>query len=167
MRMVYICSPYRAKDSAQLDRNIEYAQQITRQAIAAGLAPITPHLYMTQCLNEDKPDERELGITAGLELLKNCDLVIVGTKYGISEGMVREITAAATPNIQIVDATELMDKLKDMQTKIDRAAKEYARYNACSFCKGGRLHTCIGYSCHEPYQRAYEAELKRLSLIKG
>lgn len=48
MRTVYICSPYRAKDGAELDRHIEYAQALTKQAIEAGLAPITPHLYMTQ-----------------------------------------------------------------------------------------------------------------------
>ncbi len=65
MRTVYICSPYRAADSAQLDRNIDYAQALTKQAIEAGLAPITPHLYMTQCLNEDKPEERAAGMAAG------------------------------------------------------------------------------------------------------
>lgn len=76
MRKVYICSPYRAADSAQLDRNIDYAQALTKQAIEAGLAPITPHLYMTQCLNEDKPQERAAGMAAGLALLKKmrfCD----------------------------------------------------------------------------------------------
>ncbi len=52
MRKVYICSPYRAKDGAELDRNIDYAQQLTRQALEAGLAPITPHLYMTQCMDD-------------------------------------------------------------------------------------------------------------------
>ena len=70
MRTVYICSPYRAKDGAELDRHIEYAQTLTKQAIEAGLAPITPHLYMTQCLNEDKLQERAAGMAAGLALLK-------------------------------------------------------------------------------------------------
>ena len=37
MRKVYICSPYRAKDGAELDRNIDYAQQLTRQALEAGI----------------------------------------------------------------------------------------------------------------------------------
>lgn len=58
MRKIYICSPYRAKDGAELDRNIDYAQQLTRQALEAGLAPITPHLYMTQCMDDKKPEER-------------------------------------------------------------------------------------------------------------
>ena len=43
MMKVYVCSPYRAKDGAELDRNIEYAQALTRRALKAGLAPITPH----------------------------------------------------------------------------------------------------------------------------
>ena len=76
MRKVYICSPYRAKDGAELDRNIDYAQQLTRQALEAGLAPITPHLYMTQCMDDKKPEERARGMAAGLALLKGCDFVI-------------------------------------------------------------------------------------------
>ena len=78
MRKVYICSPYRAKDGAELDRNIDYAQQLTRQALEAGLAPITPHLYMTQCMDDKKPEERARGMAARLALLKGCDFVIAG-----------------------------------------------------------------------------------------
>jgi hypothetical protein len=89
MKKVYICSPYRAKDGAELDRNIDYAQQLTRQALEAGLAPITPHLYMTQCMDDKKPEERARGMAAGLTLLKGCDFVIAGVKYGITEGMDR------------------------------------------------------------------------------
>ena len=74
MRKVYICSPYRAKDGAELDRNIDYAQQLTRQALEAGLAPITPHLYMTQCMDDKKPEERARGMAAGLALLKGYSI---------------------------------------------------------------------------------------------
>ena len=84
MKRVYICSPYRAKDGAELDRNIEYAQALTKQALNAGLAPITPHLYMTQCLDDKKPQERAQGMAAGMALLKTCDFVIAGVKYGVS-----------------------------------------------------------------------------------
>ncbi len=129
MRMVYICSPYRAKDGAELDRHIEYAQALTKQAIEAGLAPITPHLYMTQCLNEDKPQERAAGMAAGLALLEKCDFVIAGVKYGISEGMSREI-----------------------QTAI----KRYAHFHACDFCKGRHFHTCALFYCKESCRQAYE-----------
>lgn len=153
MRKVYICSPYRAKDGAQLDRNIDYAQALTKQAIEAGLAPITPHLYMTQCLNEDKPEERAAGMAAGLTLLKSCDFVIVGVKYGISEGMSAEIAAADAAGIEVVNADKLRYKLEH-----DRRAwlEEYAKLHACEFCRGSRLHTCTGYRCLKPYREAYK-----------
>ena len=117
MKRVYICSPYRAKDSAELDRNIDYAQALTRSAIMAGLVPITPHLYMTQCLNEDNPEERAAGLAAGLELLKGCDFVIAGIKYGISEGMSREIQTADKLGIEVVNADKLREKLKHEERK--------------------------------------------------
>lgn len=153
MRTVYICSPYRAADSAQLDRNIDYAQALTKQAIEAGLAPITPHLYMTQCLNEDKPEERAAGMAAGLTLLKSCDFVIVGVKYGISEGMSAEIAEADAAGIEVVNADKLRYKLEH-----DRRAwlEEYAKLHACEFCRGSRLHTCTSYRCQQPYREAYK-----------
>ena len=153
MRKVYICSPYRAKDGAQLDRNIDYAQALTKRALEAGLAPITPHLYMTQCLNEDKPEERAAGMAAGLTLLKSCDFVIVGVKYGISEGMSAEIAAADAAGIEGVNADKLRYKLEH-----DRRAwlEEYAKLHACEFCRGSRLHTCTSYRCQQPYREAYK-----------
>ena len=153
MRKVYICSPYRAADSAQLDRNIDYAQALTKQAIEAGLAPITPHLYMTQCLNEDKPEERAAGMAAGLTLLKSCDFVIVGVKYGISEGMSAEIAEADAAGIEVVNADKLRYKLEH-----DRRAwlEEYAKLHACEFCRGSMLHTCTSYRCQQPYREAYK-----------
>lgn len=94
MRLAYICSPYRAASETEKERNIQYARELTRLAIDKGFAPITPHLYMTQCLDDDNPVEREQGIKAGLELLKVCDCIIVGTRYGVSSGMRGEIRAA-------------------------------------------------------------------------
>lgn len=163
MRTVYICSPYRAKDSAQLDRHIDYAQELTRQALEAGLAPITPHLYMTQCLNEDKPQERAQGMAAGLTLMKNCAFVIVGTKYGISEGMQQEIETAAALRIPVVNAAEIVALLEHERQRAKRLAEEYAQLYACHFCQGRNLHTCTGYSCKEPYQRAYEQATEKYS----
>ena len=153
MRKVYICSPYRAADGAQLDRNIDYAQALTKRALEAGLAPITPHLYMTQCLNEDKPEERAAGMAAGLTLLKSCDFVIVGVKYGISEGMSAEIAEADAAGIEVVNADKLRYKLEH-----DRRAwlEEYAKLHACEFCRGSRLHTCTSYRCQQPYREAYK-----------
>lgn len=156
MKIVYICSPYRAKNSAQFDRNIDYAQEITRQALEAGLAPITPHLYMTQCLNEDKPQERAQGMAAGLALLESCAFVIAGTRYGISEGMRQEIETATALRIPVVNAADLT------LFSIDHnLITEYVKLHACDYCRGRNLHTCTGYSCKEPCKKAYEAALRK------
>lgn len=162
MKRVYICSPYRAKDGAELDRNIEYAQQLTRQALEAGLAPITPHLYMTQCVDDNKPTERARGMTAGLALLKGCDFVIVGMKYGVSEGMDREIYTANTLGIAVIDANQIKQHLEYEGKMQERAASDYAKLHSCEFCKGSKLHSCTGYDCREPYRQVYEYALSRM-----
>jgi len=101
MRLIYICSPYRAENETEMDRNIDYAQQLTREVLMQGGAPITPHLYMTQCLDEKNEEERAIGIAAGAEILEICDVVFVGTRYGISDGMREEITTAQKRGIPL------------------------------------------------------------------
>lgn len=156
MRKVYICSPYRTKDSAELDRNMNYAQMLTRQALQAGLAPITPHLYMTQFLREDRPGEYAAGMAAGLELLKGCDFAMVGVKYGISEGMGRVIHTAEALGIEVVNADKLRYYMEHEKCSTEAKAWDYAKACACHFCKGGSLHSCTGYECREPYNRAFK-----------
>ena len=89
-QIVYICSPYKG-DKA---RNLAYARDLLKGALLSGLSPICPHLYLPQILDDDKPEEREQALRVGLELLKCCDAVIVGGRYGISEGMQKEIDLA-------------------------------------------------------------------------
>ena len=101
MKLVYICSPYRATDAETLQRNIKYAKTLTRAALLRGECPVTAHLYMTQCLDESIEGERKIGLAAGTEILRRCDLVIVGMKYGISERMAAEIQCAKDRGILI------------------------------------------------------------------
>jgi hypothetical protein len=120
MKKAYICSPYRAKNEAELDRNIEYAQQLTKAALIAGIAPITPHLYMTQCLNESIESQREIGLRAGMEILRNCDFVIAGVSYGISKGMSAEIAEADRLGLDIVNADKLDIYVAEQKRKAER-----------------------------------------------
>lgn len=88
--LVYVCSPYRG----EAERNATYAKELTRAVLKYGYTPVTPHLYLTQVLDDNDPKERGLGLTAGMELLKNCNYILVGSKYGISEGMLQEVMLA-------------------------------------------------------------------------
>lgn len=107
MKKAYICSPYRAEGKEELKKNRLYARHLTQKALMAGIAPITPHLYMTQCLNESIAGQRAIGLAAGMELLRSCDFVIVGAKRGISEGMSAEIAEAERLGLDVVNADKL------------------------------------------------------------
>lgn len=94
MKVIYVCSPYRGGTPEEIQRNVDYAVELTKEALFAGYYPITPHLYITACLDDTKPDERMMGTGAALALLERCDAVMIGKRYGISEGMAAEITKA-------------------------------------------------------------------------
>lgn len=101
--MFYICSPYRGTDK-EIERNIKYAQEITREMLLfpdCSICPITPHLYITKCLDDSIPAERQKGLEVALELLSKCEAVVVGQKYGISEGMAAEIAEANRKGIPV------------------------------------------------------------------
>lgn len=101
MKLVYICSPYRAADEATLQRNIDYARELTRMVLIRGEAAVTPHLYMTQCLNEADEAERQCGLAAGRAIIEKCEKMLVGRRFGISEGMAGEIEMAKEKGICI------------------------------------------------------------------
>lgn len=101
MSMYYIRSRYRGKDKVEIEKHIQYAKDLTRKALLHGHCAVTPHLYITECLNDSDPDERMLGLDAALELLAKCDAVIVGQRFGISEGMQAEIDRAKILNIPV------------------------------------------------------------------
>ena len=89
-KLCYVCSPYRG----DVARNVKYAQELTGRAVRRGLVPITPHPYLTQALDDNDPAERALGMETGLHLLEPCEYIMIGGRYGISEGMRHEIERA-------------------------------------------------------------------------
>ena len=93
-KLAYICSPYRGNVYKRI-RNIAYARHITRVALELGYTPIATHLYLPQILNDDIPAQRWRGLKAGKNILNTCGTIIIGARYGISEGMAAEIEEAA------------------------------------------------------------------------
>lgn len=101
-KLVYVCSPYRGETK----RNTAYARELTRKVLEYGYTPITPHLYLTQVLDDEKPEERKLGLLAGQELLKHCKYILIGSRYGISEGMQQEIMIAREAELKELALTK-------------------------------------------------------------
>lgn len=89
----YICSPYRGGFLRRI-RNRRYARRLTKEAVRMGYVPITPHLYLTQVLDDRRQQEREKGLELGLHLVDLCGTILVGTRYGISAGMKKEMKRA-------------------------------------------------------------------------
>ena len=89
--LLYVCSPYRGDTK----RNKEYARKLTRAAINNGFVPVTVHLYLTEVTDDQNPEERSRGMAAGMKILENCKYILIGDRYGISEGMKAEMTFAA------------------------------------------------------------------------
>lgn len=97
--LVYICSPLRG----DVLENQQRAKEFCRLALRAGCIPIAPHIYFTQFLNDDNPEEREQGIEAGLQLLKLCSeiWVFLPPCRKPSQGMEQEIDLAKRSGIKI------------------------------------------------------------------
>lgn len=70
--------------------NIEYARACLHDCLVRhGEAPYASHLLYTQpgVLDDDIPEERELGIKAGLELTKHAESRVFYLDRGFSSGM--------------------------------------------------------------------------------
>lgn len=71
MQLVILESPF----AGNIVENITYGRMALRDCLLKGEAPIASHLLYTQSgvLNDDIPEERQLGINAGLEWGKVAD----------------------------------------------------------------------------------------------
>ena len=105
---IYVCCPVRPKandpDEAvgELKRNLDRAERACRLIIEAGGIPLCSPLYCIYglSLDEQKPDDRALGLEIGMDMLRSADEVIVFSEH-ISEGMAAEINLASQLGIPV------------------------------------------------------------------
>lgn len=94
--LVIIESPY----AGPLD-NIWYAQACLLDSLRRGEAPIASHLLHTQVLDDLRPDERELGIEAGLAWYRVAEKCVVYEDFGISRGMAEGAARARSHGVPV------------------------------------------------------------------
>lgn len=105
---VYICSPCRG----DYENNIQRAKEYSRAAVEKGVIPVTPHIYLTQFMDDNVPEERELALKIGSELVLGCSELWA---FGIdrpSAGMAAEIELAKAHGIPIRNGFEAISELK-------------------------------------------------------
>jgi hypothetical protein len=108
MKRVVLESPYQG----DLVRNIAYAKACVRDSLLRKEAPIASHLLYPQAgiLHEEHPEERALGIAAGLAWLPGAELMALYTDYGMSPGMEAAEQAAKQAGIP-VERREILPKI--------------------------------------------------------
>lgn len=89
MMNVYICSPL----SGDIEGNIRKVKGYCSFAVSQDCMPWAPHIYFTQFLNDDVPEERQAGVSEGIKWLEHCEeMWVFGDR--ISEGMRVELDYA-------------------------------------------------------------------------
>lgn len=85
MRRVIIESPY----AGDVERNLRYLRAAMRDCLVRGEAPFASHALYTQpgVLDDGKLNERQQGISAGLEWGRLAEVTVVYIDLGISRGM--------------------------------------------------------------------------------
>ena len=105
---VYICSPCRG----DYENNIQRAKEYSRAAVEKGVIPVTPHIYLTQFMDDNVPEERELALKIGSELVLGCsELWAFGIDHP-SAGMAAEIELAKAHGIPVRNGFEAISELK-------------------------------------------------------
>lgn len=83
MKRVYLESPY----AGNVVRNMAYLKRCVLDCIKNNESAFASHGFFTHFLDDTKPEERALGIEAGLAWAHDAAKVVVYTDYGISNGM--------------------------------------------------------------------------------
>lgn len=98
MKKIFVCSPLRGDYEANIKKAQEYCKFIIKEF---HFAPFAPHALYTAFLDDSIPEERELGLNAGIAFLLSCDEVWV---FGdtITEGMKLEINIADRYSIPVI-----------------------------------------------------------------
>jgi hypothetical protein len=83
MRLVYLESPF----AGDRERNAAYLKAAMRDSLDRGETPFASHALYVQFLDDNIPEERALGIAAGLAWGAKAEATVVYEDYGISPGM--------------------------------------------------------------------------------
>jgi len=97
MKPVIVESPFKGKTPAEQRRNIRYARALAHDCLVNHHeSPFLSHLLYTQpgILDDAIPEERQLGIDAGLVWGRVAEASIIGIDFGISGGMIYGIKNA-------------------------------------------------------------------------
>ena len=83
MILVIVESPY----AGNVERNLAYLEACLLDCLKRGESPYASHKMLTTCLDDNDPEQRKLGIEAGLAWCRKADDRIFYVDRGWSFGM--------------------------------------------------------------------------------
>lgn len=84
MKMVVIESPY----AGDVERNRKYLRACIRDCLRRGENPYASHYMLPNFLDDNKPQERQLGLQMGMDWAFFADAAVFYVDFGMSQGMV-------------------------------------------------------------------------------
>lgn len=133
MKLVVIESPFKGDGTRSLAENAVYARACLTDSLYRGEFPLASHLLYPQVLDDTVPDQREMGIQAGLAWADRAELGAFYLDYGESEGMMRAREFYQQKGIPTVDRLIILEKKMVLQMPMER----------CRHCHGaGRVAGC-------------------------
>lgn len=154
MKKVYICSPC----CGDYENNIQRAKEYSRAAVEKGVIPVTPHIYLTQFMDDNVPEERELALKIGSELVLGCsELWAFGIDHP-SAGMAAEIELAKAHGIPVRNGFEAISEPKPDEELEN--SEEDSRTSAASRCTcppSGRWQSATSTSTTAPSASSWMA----------
>ena len=102
-KLIYVCSPLKSnRFTGDISTNIKRATEHCRAVVDYDkqYLPIAPHIYFTKFLDDNKLEERQLGLVFGTY---------------VSSGMMNEISLALEQNMKVkfVDANLALNKINN------------------------------------------------------
>ncbi len=95
--VVIVESPF----AGDMEANRAYAIKACADCLRRGEVPYASHLFFPQFLDELKPEECELGLTAGYAMWPIASKIVFYVDLGISTGMARARKRANDLNFEI------------------------------------------------------------------
>lgn len=116
-KFTLIESPFNAPTEEGVIRNVSYAMLAVRDSLNRGEAPYASHLFFTQMMDDNDPEERATGIDTGLHIGSFAEQSAVYIDLGMSRGMEYGIANAERAGRDIVyrrlyEAAEDMDAIE-------------------------------------------------------
>jgi hypothetical protein len=101
--IVIIESPF----AGDVEANRLYLRRCLADSLQRGEAPFASHGLYPGALDDNNPEERELGITAGYEFWRVADKIVFYTDLGVSPGMSRAWERAMTQEKMTVETRRI------------------------------------------------------------